>query len=269
MNCACGHHHTRPEHDCEDTGTPIDLARPMSALQGRLICADAAQMMTALSLLSDHADLSRAEPGCLRFDLWQDEDPLIWNLSELFVDADAFAAHQSRTADSDWGRASTAIRRDFDRHDVVPRIRPERRADHDPIDTLLRAAFDGEDEARLVRKLRADGDLHLSLVAVAAGTVLGHVALSPVTGDRPALALAPVAVAPGAQRLGIGAALIHEAIRQAADLPVVVVGDPAYYARFGFLPADLSSPYSGPYLQMVGDLPAKATIRHAAAFADL
>ena len=260
MNCACGHHHTRPEHDCKDTGSPIDLARPMTALQGRLICADTAQMMTALSLLSDHADLSRGEPGCLRFDLWQDEDPLIWNLSELFVDADAFAAHQSRTADSDWGRASTAIRRDFD---------PERRADHDAIDTLLRTAFDGEDEARLVRKLRANGDLHLSLVAVAAGTVLGHVALSPVTGDRPALALAPVAVAPGAQRLGIGAALVREAIRQAAGLPVVVLGDPAYYARFGFLPADLSSLYAGPYLQMVGDLPAKATIRHAAAFADL
>ena len=94
MNCACGHHHTRPEHDCKDTGSPIDLARPMTALQGRLICADTAQMMTALSLLSDHADLSRGEPGCLRFDLWQDEDPLICpacGICPLIDDCDARA----------------------------------------------------------------------------------------------------------------------------------------------------------------------------------
>lgn len=269
MSCACGHHHPRHDHGCDATGTPVDLARPMIALQGRLICADTPQMMTALSLLPDHAGLSRAEPGNLRFDLWQDEDPLIWNLSELFLNADAFAAHQTRMADSDWGRDSAAILRDVDRREVTPVIRPERYADHDAIDALLRAGFGGDDEAKLVRVLREDGDLHLSLVADAAGTILGHVALSPISGDRPALALAPVAVTPRAQGIGIGAALIRQAMRQAAGTPVVVLGDPAYYARFGFRPADLASPYAGPYLQLSGDLPAGASIRHARAFAAL
>ena len=97
MSCACGHHHPRHETGCEAEGPTIALDRPMIALTGRLICADPAQLMTALTLLPDHVDQSRAEPGCLRFDLRQDEDPLVWHLSELFTDGEAFAAHQQRT----------------------------------------------------------------------------------------------------------------------------------------------------------------------------
>ncbi|WP_022706724.1 GNAT family N-acetyltransferase [Paracoccus zeaxanthinifaciens] len=269
MSCACGHHHATERHDCAEGGMPIALPAPMVALTGRLTCADAGQMMTALNLLPDHVTLSRAESGNLRFDLWQDDDPLVWHLSELFRDGAAFEAHQARTADSPWGRESTQFARDFQRHDVTPAMRPEERGDHDAIDHLLHLAFEGEAEARLVRLLRADGDLALSLVAVAAGTVVGHIALSPVGGDRPALALAPVAVHPAAQGLGIGSALIRAAIQHAGDTPIVVLGDPAYYARFGFRPADLTSPYAGPYLQLLGDLPDGATIAHAPAFAAL
>lgn len=267
MSCACGHHH--PRHDHGGEGAPIALARPMIALSGRLICADTAQMMTALSLLPDHVELSRAEPGCLRFDIWQDDDPMIWHLAEVFTDADAFAAHQARTSESEWGRNSTAIERDFKRREIQPIIRPEQHSDRGAIDAVLRASFGGDDEARLVADLRRQGDLSLSLVADAAGSIIAHLGVSPLAGDAEALALAPVAVTPGAQGRGIGGALVHEALVQAGQTPVVVLGDPAFYSRFGFAPADLDSPYAGPHLQLHGVLAAGSGISHARAFSML
>lgn len=270
MTCTCGHHHPHSHHGHHPSGgTPITLPRPMIALTGQLACADTTQMMTALSLLPEHVRLSRAEPGCLRFDLWQDEDPLIWHLSELFIDAEAFAAHQMRTEDSPWGRDSAGIGRNFQRQEVQPVIRRETRKDLDGIDALLRDAFKGADEAELVHALRDQGDLSLSLVAEAAGTIIGHAALSPLEADRTAYALAPVAVAGKARRRGIGAALVHQTLAWADDASVVVLGDPAYYGPLGFLPIDLQSPYAGPALQMIGDLPRGSTIRHAPAFSDL
>jgi putative acetyltransferase len=104
-------------------------------------------------------------------------------------------------------------------------------------------AFDGRPtEPRLVDLLRAAGKAAISLVALSAGGVVGHVLLSPVTLDPPlagfnAVGLAPVAVAPQFQRQGIGSALIHEGLercRQAGYEIVVVLGDPRYYSRFGF-----------------------------------
>lgn len=266
MSCSCGHHHPGRPHDAAADGLPVPLARPMVEIQGRLTCPDAAQMMMVLDLLPRHADLSRAEPGCLRFDVWQDDDPLVWHLAELFRDGDAFAAHQRRAGDSDWARESGGLQRDIQRREAMPVIRPETRADHDAIDALHRAAFGSQAEARLVRDLRAAGDLSLSLVAVAGGAVLGHLALSPLTGDQPAMALAPLAVAPGAQGLGIGGALIGAVFDRAATTPIVVLGDPAYYGRFGFRPADLRSAHAGPHLQVLGDLPAGTAIHHAPAF---
>lgn len=268
MTCACGHHHS-PRHHHDAKGTPIPLKNPMLALTGRLICADASQMMTALSLLPDHIRLSRNEPGCLRFDLRQDEDPLVWHLTELFVDADAFAAHGARTAESEWGREGAGIGRDFQRHEVIPVIRRETRTDTAAIDALLHDTFGGDDEARVVRRLRQDGDLALSLVADAAGTILGHVALSPLEAEAPAYALAPLTTAPKAQRLGIGAALVQQAMGWADTAAVVVVGAPGYYGPLGFKPAELSSPYAGLAMQMIGDLPKGSPVRHAPAFMTL
>lgn len=268
MTCACGHHHS-PRHPHDATGTPAPLKKPMVGLSGRLTCADAGQMMTALSLLPDHIALSRAEPGCLHFDLWQDEDPLVWHLSELFVDAEAFAAHGARTRDSAWGRESTAITRDIQRREVTPVIRRETRRDLDAIDAVLRDTFGGKDEAQVVRKLREDGDLSLSLVIDAAGTILGHLALSPLEAESPAYAMAPVTVAPKAQRLGLGATMIREAVAWADPAAVVVLGNPAYYGTLGFRPADLKSPYAGLSLQMIGDLGKGSPVRHPRAFDSL
>ena len=134
MDCACGHHHAAT---ADLSGTPVPLTDPPIALHGRLICADMGQLMTALARLPDHVAASRAEPGCLRFDIAQSDDPLVWTLSEVFVDAAAFAAHQARTADSPWGRDSRAMTRDFHRHPAPPRIRAATPADLPALSALV------------------------------------------------------------------------------------------------------------------------------------
>lgn len=128
----------------------------------------------------------------------------------------------------------------------MPRIREETTADFDGVRTLLNDAFGGNAEARLVDRLRASNRITLSLVAEEGGRVLGHVLFSPIgigTGsgkEKSAIALAPLAVHPAFQRLGIGSALSSAGIarlRDAGQERVLVLGDPAYYPRFGFQPA--------------------------------
>ncbi|MDD1667113.1 MAG: N-acetyltransferase, partial [Methanomicrobiales archaeon] len=94
-------------------------------------------------------------------------------------------------------------------------FRPEEPQDIPAIAALLRSAFGGETEVKIVETVRASpGFLRdLSLVAEKDGRVAGHVLLSPIsirtdTHDIPALALAPVAVLPGYQKQGIGSLLV-------------------------------------------------------------
>jgi putative acetyltransferase len=124
-------------------------------------------------------------------------------------------------------------------------IRPERPSDCDQIRTVLEQAFGRPDEARLVEALRA-ARLSSGLVAEEGGWIVGYVAFSPVSVAGhipPALSgegLAPLAVLPAYQRRGIGASLVREGcdeLRRCALGFVVVLGDPAYYGRFGFVPA--------------------------------
>lgn len=90
--------------------------------------------------------------------------------------------------------------------------------------------------------------------------MVGHVAFSPVTIDGRDLGwwgLGPVAVAPVEQRRGIGSSLIRSALRRLADAGVpgcVVLGDPAYYDRFGFAPRT-GLVYPGPPLNHFMALP--------------
>ncbi len=119
-------------------------------------------------------------------------------------------------------------------------IRAARPADAMAIGALLRAAFGGEDEVRLVSALRAAGDAVIELVfADAADGLLGHILFSPMAvGRAAALALAPLAVLPSAQRRGIGTALVRAglaAARRRAEGWCLVLGKPAYYGRFGFM----------------------------------
>lgn len=86
---------------------------------GRLICADDTQGDVVRAMLPDHIRLSRAEPGCLAFDVRPTDDPLIWALDETFLDAAAFAAHQARTKASPWWTATQQIARDFQIDDTA------------------------------------------------------------------------------------------------------------------------------------------------------
>jgi quinol monooxygenase YgiN len=66
------------------------------------------------SALADHIALTRAEPGCLRFDVSENADVAgRLMVAEEFTDADAFAAHQARAHASDWGRISAGLVRNY------------------------------------------------------------------------------------------------------------------------------------------------------------
>jgi putative acetyltransferase len=118
-------------------------------------------------------------------------------------------------------------------------IRYARASDHPAIAEVVEAAFGQPDEARLVERLREDGDVLFELVAEDEGQVTGHILFSRLFADRAELfaALAPLAVRPGLQRTGVGKALVRAALEQAREFGahgVLVLGHPAYYPKFGF-----------------------------------
>lgn len=123
-------------------------------------------------------------------------------------------------------------------------IRKETPKDVDLIGSVIEAAFktaavSSGTEAKIVERLRCAGALMLSLVAERSGTIVGHIAVSAATiGDQGDWALiGPVAVRPAYQSQGIGSALMKEALqrlRAAGMNGAALVGDPAYYGRFGF-----------------------------------
>lgn len=82
-------------------------------LTGTLTCADAGEAAIVRDHLADHVALTRAEPGCLSFGVEATSDPLVWDVAEVFVDAEAFAAHQERVSSGAWGAATAGIRRDY------------------------------------------------------------------------------------------------------------------------------------------------------------
>lgn len=162
-------------------------------------------------------------------------------------------------------------------------VRTETPADRAAVLEINRAAFGADGEAVLVERLHADGDVVLGLVAVVDGEPVGHLLFSrlPITwatGETvPAAALGPLAVLPAWQRQGVGSALAREGLRRCGErgiVAVVVLGDPAYYTRFGFraaLASRLQTPWSGPHLMAIelepGSLGDEAGIaRYAPAF---
>lgn len=167
------------------------------------------------------------------------------------------------------------------------RLRTATDADTTDIAAVVTAAFDRPDEADLVSRLRADGDVVLSLLAEDAdGRIVGHalfgrleLATGIVADDGPvrAVFLAPVSVLPDRQHAGIGSMLIRfglSRMRSSGREAVFVLGDPAYYARFGFdaeRAAGFDCQWSGPHLMalelvagVLGD--GTGTLRYPAAF---
>lgn len=125
-------------------------------------------------------------------------------------------------------------------------IRTEAPADILAVDRLLKSTFETDAEANLVMKLRENGHRSLSLVASTdEGEVVGFVLFSPVTldgADYNWQGLAPLAVKEEFRGQGIAQKLVEEAFESLFELgypACVVLGDPAYYSRFGFTAAEL------------------------------
>ena len=120
-------------------------------------------------------------------------------------------------------------------------IREEKIADVAAREALLDQAYGAVRFTKTSERLRegrlpADG---LALVATDRGHLVGTVRLWNVSAGpgQPALLLGPLAVHPQWRNRGIGSALMRRAIaraRLAGHCAVVLVGDAAYYGRFGF-----------------------------------
>lgn len=122
-------------------------------------------------------------------------------------------------------------------------IRPADASDYAAIDAVLEHAFDSKVEGGITRALRdADADT-LELVAEKHDRIIGQIMFSPAHGERDGeaesygLALGPLAVAPAEQGQGVGSALADAGLDFIATLGVpwcILLGEPAYYQRFGF-----------------------------------
>jgi putative acetyltransferase len=172
-------------------------------------------------------------------------------------------------------------------------VRRERSADSAAVHAVHLAAFAVDPvtgahrppaevpEAPLVDELREDDGFlpHLSLVAVDGEHVVGHVIatrgwLEP--SGTPVLGLGPLGVRPDRQRSGVGTVLVHAllAVAEAADERLVaLLGSPAYYRRFGFVPAadvDIAAPDPawGEHFQVrhLNGPPVAGAFRYAAPF---
>jgi putative acetyltransferase len=122
-------------------------------------------------------------------------------------------------------------------------IRLEQPADIAAVHAVNKAAFASSSEAALVDALRTQAEPIISLVAEDEGSIVGHICFSPVTllghAELKIMGLAPMAVLPTAQRRGIGSALVRGGLdrcKQIGCVAAVVLGHPAYYPRFGFVP---------------------------------
>lgn len=160
--------------------------------------------------------------------------------------------------------------------------RPVVPADHAAIRTVLSDAFDSPVEADLVEALRAGGNVVLELAAHKDERLVGHVLFSRLQCRQadaafPAVALAPLTVARPWQRRGVGRTLVeaaHARLREAGETLSVVLGDPAYYGRFGYAhgrAAGFESDYQCEALQAFawGDAPAEGRLVYPHAFAGL
>ena len=165
-----------------------------------------------------------------------------------------------------------------------PLVRPALNTDDAGIRQVECAAFPDTVEADLVESLIAAGDATLSLVAEQDGRILGHILCSRMKVEADgalvrAVGLAPVAVLPEHQGRGIGGALIRAAVegsKAAGEQMIFVLGEPAYYTRFGFSAAaarPFASPYAGDHFMALrldgAALPRSGKADYAPAFSKL
>jgi putative acetyltransferase len=163
-------------------------------------------------------------------------------------------------------------------------VSPDRPEDAHAIRSLLRGAFETSAEADLVDRLRHDGDLVLGMVARdITKEILGYAGfvrlrIEHAGQEFPAVGLAPLAVAERYRRQGIGTDLVDGGLRNLAvrrEALVFVLGNPAYYTRFGFK-TETAKPftcvYAGPHfmaMQFADNVPSTGVVRYPAAFEGL
>lgn len=160
-------------------------------------------------------------------------------------------------------------------------LRDEVIGDEEEIHALTRLAFEGHpmsngNEPYIIDALRRDGDLTLSVVAFEKGGIVGHIAFSPVQLSGTSgqwFGLGPVSVRPDLQSTGIGTRLIEEGLerlRSSGATGCVLLGDPAYYNRFGFRSQDGLTYGDAPtrYVQSLsfGEEQAQGDIQYSPAF---
>ena len=119
-------------------------------------------------------------------------------------------------------------------------IRNENESDIEDITNIHDQAFNGPDEGKIVKNLRKNNNLTISLIAEINKRIVGHIAYSPIYSKNEeiiGIGLAPVAVLPSYQKQGVGSNLINKGNEMALSKgfkKIFVLGDPAYYCRFGF-----------------------------------
>lgn len=139
-------------------------------------------------------------------------------------------------------------------------IRSETQADYDAVYSLIYQSFlnakhqDGNEQNLVVRLRQSSAFIpELSLVAEDNGQIVGYILLTKIQiSGHTELALAPLAVLPNRQGQGIGGQLIttaHTIAKQLGYHYSVVLGEPEYYQRFGYIPADnfgITAPFELP-----------------------
>ncbi|MDO5642588.1 MAG: antibiotic biosynthesis monooxygenase [Paracoccus sp. (in: a-proteobacteria)] len=106
MSCTCGQDHGPAGQFSRIAPEPGQVA-----ISIRLTCTDLNQLQILLDHLPEHVALSRAEPGCLLFTATQTQDPLIWQVEELYTDLAALEAHKARMNATIWPQVSQSIER--------------------------------------------------------------------------------------------------------------------------------------------------------------
>jgi quinol monooxygenase YgiN len=91
-------------------------------LTGQLVCKTADEAAVVVEHLAQHVKMTRAESGCLSFDVTSTADAMVWMVAEHFESEHAFKLHQERVSRSDWGRATAGIER---RYSIRGLVSPE------------------------------------------------------------------------------------------------------------------------------------------------
>lgn len=82
-------------------------------LTGQLMCQNDDEIAVVTEFLPRHIELTRAEPGCISFEVNPTDNPQVWAVDECFQNADSFALHQTRVKASEWGRETAGIKRSY------------------------------------------------------------------------------------------------------------------------------------------------------------